>query len=138
MTLADFDLRPQLGLIYFEERQNVFTNSNGLVVPEQEVSLGRLTFSPNFSRSFTTPTEDTLTTNWTVTGIWDFDTADLINIDSGLIATRNTDLRARTEFGLALRMQNGIAFGADGFYDGIGVEDYQAYGGTISLSIPLQ
>ncbi|MEO1305242.1 MAG: Ig-like domain-containing protein, partial [Pseudomonadota bacterium] len=138
MTFADFDLRPQLGLIYFEERQNVFTDSNGLVVPEHEVSLGRLTFSPNFSRSFTTPTEDTLTTNWTVTGIWDFDTADLINIDSGLIATRNTDLRARTEFGLALRMQNGIAFGADGFYDGIGVEDYQAYGGTISLSIPLQ
>lgn len=131
-------MSPQVGLIYFEERQNAFLDSNGLVIPEQEISLGRLTFSPNFSRSFTTPNEDMLTANWTVTGIWDFDTADLINIDTGLIADSNADLRARTEFGLALRMRNGLSFGADGFYDGIGVNDYQAYGGTISLSIPLE
>lgn len=131
-------LRPQLGLIYFEETQLAYTDSNGLFIPEQDVALGRLTFSPNFTHSHVTADEMSVTTNWTVTGIWDFKTADLINLDSGLIANRDANIRARTELGLSLRMPNGMSLGADGFYDGIGVSEYRAYGGTIRLSIPLE
>lgn len=138
LSLGGFNLRPQLGVIYFEERQKAFTDSNSLDVGEQGVSLGRLTFSPNVTHSFSAPNEATLTTNWTVKGMWDFQTADLVNLDSGIYADNDTDLRARTEFGFMLRTKNGVSFGADGFYDGIGVIDYQAYGGTIKLSIPLQ
>lgn len=138
LRLGDLNLRPQLGVIYFEETQKGFTDSNALYIPEKDISLGRLTFSPNVTHSFAAPNDATLITNWTVTGMWDFETADLVNLDSGIFADSDNDLRARTEFGFLLRMKSGVSFGADGFYDGIGVMDYQAYGGTIKLSIPLQ
>ncbi len=137
-TLGDFDLAPELGLIYYEETQLRYVDSNGLTIPSHDVALGRLTLNPNFSRRIVHEDGSSFTFNGTVKGIWDFDAADLIDLESGIDAARDADLRARTEAGFAYNLMNGISLRAEGFYDGIGVKDYDAYGGTVSISIPLE
>jgi len=131
-------LAPELGLIYYEETQLRYVDSNGLTIPSHDVSLGRLTLNPNFSRSIMRDDGSSFRFNGTVKGIWDFDAADLVDLESGIEANRDAALRARTEAGFAYNLINGISLRADGFYDGIGVKDYDAYGGTVSVSIPLE
>ena len=40
--------------------------------------------------------------------------------------------------GLSVQMPNGWSLKGEGFYDGIGSNDFKAYGGTIRLTVPLQ
>jgi len=135
--LSKASLRPQLGLIYFEETQLGYDDSNGLYVPSQEISLGRLTFSPNLSQSWDLEDGSTFAMNWNLKGIWDFDTADLTDVDTGLQARSDAELRARAEAGFNLNLVNGMRVQTSGFFDGIGVRDYRAYGGTVTVTIPL-
>ncbi len=136
----DFDtvnLSPAFGVIYFEERSNGYFDGNGLFIPGQAVSLGRFTFNPNVRHRLAAENGARLDLNWTVKGIWDFDQAELIDLDTGIGAHRETPLRARTEAGLAYAWASGISLRADGFYDGIGADNYDAYGATLTLSLPF-
>lgn len=137
-ALGDFSLAPEFGLIYFEEKQLRYVDANGLTIPGQDISLGRLTLNPNLSRSIMREDGSSFTFNGTVKGIWDFYGTDLVSLDTGMKVNPDASLRARTEAGFAFNLMNGISLRADGFYDGIGVNDYDAYGGTVSVSIPLE
>jgi outer membrane autotransporter protein len=137
VQLSKARLRPQIGLIYFEETQLGYDDSNGIYIPSQTVSLGRLTFSPNLSQSWDLEDGSTLGLNLNLKGIWDFETADLVDIDTGLLARANAELRARTEAGFNFNLVNGMRLQANGFFDGIGVRDYRSYGGTVTVTIPL-
>ena len=75
--------------------------------------------------------------NWSLKGIWDFDTADLVDVDTGLLARSNAELRARAEAAFSLNLANGVRVQTSSFYDGIGVRDYQSYGGNITVIIPF-
>ena len=75
--------------------------------------------------------------HWAAKGLWDFQTADLVNLETGLAAAGTTDLRARTETGITVRTINGVTLGFEGFYDGIGASNYDAYGGSAKVAIPL-
>ncbi|NQY97033.1 MAG: autotransporter outer membrane beta-barrel domain-containing protein [Henriciella sp.] len=86
-------LRPQIGLIYFEETQLAYDDSNGIYIASQDISLGRLTFSPNLSQSWAQPDGTSFSMNWNLKGIWDFDTADLVDVDTGLLARSDAELR---------------------------------------------
>jgi outer membrane autotransporter protein len=137
LQLSKASLRPQVGLIYFEETQLGYDDSNGIYIPSQDISLGRLTFSPNLYQTWQLENGSTIAMHLDLQGIWDFDTADLVDIDTGILARSNAELRARTESGLSFNLVNGMRLQASGFFDGIGVRDYSAYGGTVSVTIPL-
>ena len=100
-------------------------------------SLGRLTFEPKFSYSHRRVGGITVTPYIGIRGIWDFDKAEIVNLTSGL-ASGSDDLRARAEGGLSVQMPNGQSLDGQGFYDGIGSNDFEAYGGRITLTVPLQ
>ncbi len=36
-----------------------------------------------------------------------------------------------------VRMQNGLGLRAAGTYDGIGADDFEAYGGSLWINVPL-
>lgn len=59
-----------------------------------------------------------------------------IDIQTGLAAGTD-DLRARIDGGVNIRLPNGISFHGEGFYDGIGTDTYEAIGGNVKVSIPL-
>lgn len=130
-------LRPQIGLIYFEETQLGYDDSNGIYIPSQDISLGRLTFSPNLTQAWQFEDGSSASMNLNLKGIWDFEPAEITNIESGLIGGSNSDIRARSEGSFNLNLANGVRLQASGFFDGIGVRDYRSYGGTASIIIPL-
>ncbi|MEX0347454.1 MAG: Ig-like domain-containing protein [Rhizobiaceae bacterium] len=139
---GDFDVSgitvaPHVGVIYFEEDQKSYIDSNALTIPGQTVALGRLTFGPKLTWGHVMEDGTSFNVHWSASGIWDFETADLVSLETGLAATGTTDLRARTEAGFTVRTTNSITLGVEGFYDGIGADNFEAYGGAVGVAIPL-
>jgi outer membrane autotransporter protein len=133
----DWNVNPNLAVIYFQEDVDGYRDSLGIDISDQKVSLGRVTFGPRVSKTFETNTKTTLTPTLSVRGIWDFEQADIVNLDTGL-ATATGAFRARTEAGLAIGLPGGASLTLDSFYDGIGQDDYEAYGGLFGISFPLK
>ena len=55
----------------------------------------------------------------------------------GGLVTSPDDFRAKLEGGLQITRANGWSFRASANYDGIGADDFEAYGGQLWLEIPL-
>ncbi|MEM8975226.1 MAG: autotransporter outer membrane beta-barrel domain-containing protein [Pseudomonadota bacterium] len=128
---------PHIGVVYYEEEQKTYTDSLGNTISSQKVELGRLTFGPKLSTTFTRPDGATVTPHVAVHGIWDFRRTDLVNIDTGLALTGTDDFRARAQAGVTARRADGMAITAEGFYDGIGANGFNAYGGTLRFDVPF-
>ncbi len=128
---------PHVRVIYFEEEQKAYRDSLGVFIPGQTISLGRLTFGPKVSTSFKTADGSVMSPHLSITGIWDFDKAETVDIATGLAAGSDDDLRTRVDAGVAVRMLNGWSLNGEGFYDGIGADDLEAYGGSVTLVVPL-
>ena len=127
---------PHIGVLFFEEHQKAYTDSMNVRIPWQSVSLGRMTFGPRVSYRFKGADGTTIEPSLSIKGIWDFDTAPIVDIDTGA-ATETTDIRARAQASLSARFNNGWSVAGEGFYDGIGANDFEAYGGSIKLTMPL-
>jgi hypothetical protein len=62
-----------MGLIHVEETQQTYTDSLGVVIPSQKVSLSRFTFGPEIGYQVVLRTGATMEPHASLTGIWDFD-----------------------------------------------------------------
>ena len=130
-------IAPHVGVIYFEEEQKAYTDSLGNAIGAQTAELGRLTFGPKFSTSFRRPDGTIIAPFVAINGIWDFKRTDQVDIDTGLAVTGSDKFRARTEAGLSIRLPQGVAITGEGFYDGIGADGYNAYGGSVKVGVPF-
>lgn len=134
--MGDWRFSPSVRAIYFEENQKAYTDSLGLMIDSQTVSLGRVTFSPEVSYVFRTDTME-VEPHIGLQGIWDFDKAEIVDLSSGLAVGSSADIRARVEGGLAFRLASGASLTADAFYDGIGVDDLDMYGSSLKVRVPF-
>ncbi len=50
---------------------------------------------------------------------------------------RDDEFRARLEGGVSAYMPNGISLNIEGYYDGIGSDNLEAYGGSVRVKVPL-
>lgn len=130
-------LSPHVGVIYFTENQAGYTDSNGVAIAGQTVSLGRLTFGPKVSVHYEGADGTVVTPSLSLKGIWDFEAADIVDLETGLAATGEEELRGRAEFNFGVQLPSGISILGDGFYNGIGARDYEAYGGGVKVTVPL-
>ncbi len=128
---------PHVRVIYFEEKQEAYVDSLNIDIPSQTISLGRLTFGPTVSTTIKTPDGSVISPHVSLKGIWDFDKAEVVDLDTGLATGSSEDVRARIEGGLSVQMSNGWSLIGEGFYDGIGAKDLEAYGGSVKLTVPL-
>jgi outer membrane autotransporter protein len=128
---------PHVGVIYFEEDQDAYTDSLGIFIPGQIISLGRVTFGPKISHSRTKEDGSRIGAHLGLRGIWDFDEAEIVEVTTGLATGSSEGLRGRLEGGLSLNMPNVWSLSGDGFYDGIGADDLEARGGGVRLKAPL-
>ena len=133
LKIDDWNFHPGLAVIYFEDRQKAYTDSLGINISDTTVSLGRATFGPRLSKPFQSGSVR-LQPSIEVRGIWDFDQAEILIIDSGLAQVTDS-LRARTEAGLAATFASGTTLSFEGFFDGIGAANYEAYGAQINLGL---
>lgn len=133
-----FEIQPHVGLIYFYEQTESYTDSLGFAIPEVDVSLGQLTFGPRIAANL--PTDEmgfSSSVHVSATGVWDFDPAETVNVVSGAETSSTDDLRARFGAGGAIRLRGGVSLSLEGYYDGVGAEGFEAYGGNATLRIPF-
>ena len=137
---ADFGglkIQPHAGIIYFTVTHDAYTDGLAIDIPSQRIKLGRVTFGPKVATTLTRPDGTTIAPYVTVKGIWDFDKADIVDLDTGLAPSGASDLRARVEGGFTVATPLGTSLTGEGFFDGIGDSRARAYGGHLRLTMPL-
>lgn len=128
-------ISPSASIVYAEERSDAFTNSNAIVVPEAESSIGRLTFGPEIAYRHMTSDGTLIEPHVALYGLWDFHGAESVTI-AGFTETID-DLRAEIEAGVTMRRTDGIALRASLAYDGIGASNFEAISGRLWLNVPF-
>lgn len=126
---------PEASLSWFEETQLAYTDSLTNLIPEQTVSVGEFRFGPNVAYDFDLAGGLSLRPSIGISGVTNFGIEN--NAAAQSSALGNNDIRARIDSGLLISNPGAWSFSLNGFYDGIGLDDYEAYGGTIKLSVPL-
>lgn len=127
--------RPSANVAYIEEKQDAYTDSLNVLIPGQTVGVGRFDFGPSVSYRYVLEDGTVIEPSATLTGIWNF-----ITDTSGATATTAgaaTEFRARAEVGVRVRGTNGVSVEAQGAYDGIGADNYDAISGRAVLRVPF-
>lgn len=128
-------LRPQAGITHFEERQKGYVDSLGFDIPEQSVALGRFQAGPEIAWRRETSDGGWLEVNTSVSAVWDYRAAELINEQGGfnggdaLRADARVGLAAQTGWGASVRLETGLS--------GLGVGDFEARSTRIEIRIPF-
>ena len=134
---GEWSFAPHVGVIYFEETQEAYNDTLGVDIPQQTVNLGRITFGPKVAYTWTDPSDgSTFAPYVRVKGIWDFEQTETVDLVSGL-AVGSDGMRARLEGGISASFAEGWTLRGEGFYDGAGASDFDAYGGSITAAVPL-
>ena len=134
--MEDWQVTPNVGLSYVEEKQHAYTDSLNVLIPEQTVSLGQFKFGPTFSTSYHTGNMTRVEPRFSINGIYNFG-----DRDGPLIATDTADetngWRARLDASVVMTNEDGIRFEFGANYDGIGTSDYEAWGASVKIMIPF-
>ncbi|MEO8421149.1 MAG: autotransporter outer membrane beta-barrel domain-containing protein [Hyphomicrobium sp.] len=126
---------PSAELAYVEENQNVFTNSAGVLVPSQTVSLGRLQFGPEFGYRFAHTADTFIEPFAAIRGVWDFDNPNVAIIDGFVVGPG--DFWGRLEGGLNVMTAGGTYVRGSASWDGVGSDDYNGYTLQGTVNVPL-
>lgn len=127
---------PAVSAYYFEETQELYIDTLGNTIEEQMIDLGRLAFGPKISFDRALSDEIVMTPHIKLQGIWDFNPSDQVDLD-GVAVYSTGEVRARIEAGVDLSVLTGGSLSLSGFYDGLGTDTLEAYGGMIRLYIPF-
>jgi hypothetical protein len=127
---------PAARVSYFNERQHSYTDSLLNPIGAQTIALGELRAGPTFAYAFGDPAGFVIVPSIGIDGVWNFGIQDA-NTSSGVL-TGSDEVRARLNGGLTIgSSRRGIALTASGYYDGLGAESYEAFGGSARISVPL-
>lgn len=125
---------PQLGLAYGHESYDTYLNSLGQTVSGGDANIGRLTGGAEVAYRLQTWDGTIVEPMLGITGIWNFDSDDLV-INGAVQETDES--RAKVEGGVLVRTPNGWGVRAAANYDGIGGGNFESYGGSLWVNIPL-
>ncbi len=134
--LGSVTIAPSVRASYYNERQHSYVDSNAAVVPGQTIEVGELRWGPTFSTSIVTDGDVIITPSLGVNGVWNFAVDEAASTAGTLPGT--DDVRSAVNAGLDVSNQYGLSLSLSGYYDGIGLNDYEAYGGTARVSVPFQ
>ncbi|MDO8360521.1 MAG: autotransporter outer membrane beta-barrel domain-containing protein, partial [Devosia sp.] len=125
---------PQVGIAYGHESFDTYTTSAGQIVTGDDANIGRLTGGVEVGYRMQARYGVIVEPHVALNGIWNFDSDDLV-INGVLNETKET--RAEIEGGVLVTTASGWAVRAAGRYDGIGGDDFESYGGSLWVNVPL-
>ena len=131
----DWIIRPAVSVSYLEETQLAYTDDFNQTIGEQRFSVGELRFGPSFAREVVRDNGTVIRPKLGITGVWNFDIENGAAGTTGSLGTEQ--LRARIDAGLTIIGSNSWSLDVNGYFDGLGVDDYDAYGGTAKFSVAL-
>jgi len=132
---GNWTFNPSAGISYFSEKQKSYVDSLNITIPSQTITLGRAEAGPEIRYNLQTKDGWQFAPHVGVKGIWDFDPANIVTAQG--VTIDSSGLRARAEGGTVLIMPWGWSLNGTGFYDGIGAKDFQSYGGSVKVNVPL-
>ena len=121
---------------YYEERQEAFTDSLGNAIGEQTFTQGEVRFGPTFSTDVKLDDGTMFRPHFGTSGVWNFAVQNGANSQGVVLGTG--EIRARLDAGFTAIGAHGWSLHLNGFYDGIGKNNYFAYGGRARLSWALE
>jgi outer membrane autotransporter protein len=132
-TSGNWRLTPSVTFKYGEEEQDAYTDTNGIRIPGQTISLGKVEFGPEFGYRWLLDGGAVIEPQLALYGVWNF--------DQGTLLLNNTfftpdDFTGRLEGGAMVYLPRGWSFRGTAAYDGIG-SDYEAVTGKVWLNVPL-
>ncbi|MEM9359082.1 MAG: autotransporter outer membrane beta-barrel domain-containing protein [Pseudomonadota bacterium] len=132
---GQFSLRPSAQLNHVWQRQQSYSDSNGIFVAEQSMTFGRVTFGSDVIYEFQLSQGGSLEAYVGLHGIWIYETA------GEQIAVANVfsedPWQGRVEVGTTYNAANGLALRGVAAYEGLGVSDFDVLQGSLSLIVPL-
>ncbi len=130
-------ISPFTRITYYFEEQESYTDTLGRLIPSQDFDLGRIEFGPKVSWDL--QLNDILFSPFlSLSGIYDFNKLQDDTPTDATLASSDEDLRARLEAGAGLLMPGrGIRISGEGYFDGIGTDDFRSYGLTLNVTIPF-
>ena len=128
-------IKPTGNLLYWRETQKAFEDGLDNPVSKTVQKLGEARFGPELSRRYSKPNSDSWTPTIGVSGIYNF--AGAKNDNTSNFSLGEGDIRARIDAGINLNKVSGLSVNISTFYDGIGIDDYESYGGSLRLTRPL-
>ncbi|MEM7749629.1 MAG: autotransporter outer membrane beta-barrel domain-containing protein, partial [Pseudomonadota bacterium] len=128
-------LRPSAQLNHVWQRQQSYSDSNGIFVTEQSMTFGRVTVGSDVVYDFQLGHGSSLETYVGLHGIWIYESA------GEQIAVANVfsqdPWQGRVEVGTTYNAVNGLALRGVAAYEGLGVSDFDVLQGSLSLIVPL-
>ncbi len=131
----DFRLTPSVALDYIQERQHDYTDTLGVQIPAQTVSLGRLSFGPEIARRFVAADGSIYEPLLALTGNWDFERPNVASIAGQPVSGQA--FHGSVQAGLLAQKPGGLSMRFVLTYDGIGDSTLHAYGGQVWFNMPL-
>ncbi|MEM8540149.1 MAG: invasin domain 3-containing protein [Pseudomonadota bacterium] len=135
-SVGTWKFAPAISAYYFEETQEAYIDNLGFEIDEQTIDLGRVTFGPKVSFDRKLGDDVVITPHIKLEGIWDFDPSDQVDLN-GVAIYSTEEVRARIEAGVEFQSPTGSLLSISGFYDGLGTESLEAYGGNFRLFVPI-
>ena len=130
---AGFLLRPELRGSYFHEETDAYTDSLGVGISSVSIDKGQISLDPNLSYRYVASGFGVIEPSLSLKGIYTFGDRSGVtsSTEDQLVAE---GLRARLEAGLGVLRGDSLSVRAEGFFDGIGAEDFEGYGGKLNFS----
>jgi len=128
-------VRPELRLSWFKETSDPYTDTLGVAIPSVSVETGTLEFGPTFTTEIQLGDGFAFAPTFAFEGIWTFhqeNTATAVSSQPGLA---EEGVRAKAEVGGTLTNGNGLSISGSLSYDGIGSDDYEAWGGKLRVGV---
>ena len=128
-------VRPTTGLTHYEESQLAYTDSLGILIPGQDITIGRFNAGPEIAYRFEGGNGGYWEPSVRLNAIWDYDPAQLMDETGALVGTG--DFRANARLGLTSEFSNGARLTVDVSIDGLGEGDFEATSGGFRFRFPM-
>jgi hypothetical protein len=132
---GNWRVSPGVGVAYFSEEQAGYTDSLGITIPGQEITIGRVNAGPEVAYRFETPEGGFWEPYVSVDAIWDYDDADVFNAAGSLQGLDS--FRADARVGFNAEFANGGRISAEVAVHGLGEGDFEASSGMLRVRLPL-
>jgi hypothetical protein len=126
---------PAASVSYYEETQEAYNDCLTNRIPKQTISMGEARFGSEVARAFEY-SGSRVEPSFGISGVWNFNVNDANSSQGAPMGDEH--LRARLDAGLTAASGQDWSLSVTGYYDGLGISDYEAYGGSVMLTVPLQ
>ncbi|MDR7224981.1 IPT/TIG domain-containing protein [Aminobacter aminovorans] len=125
---------PTARLTYFEEGTKAYTDGLGLPIPEIEIATGTFEFGPKISYRMELESGMSFEPFMSLEGIWTFEQKNTGTSATSSPGLADTGLRGRGEVGFSLSGGHVGSWSASAFYDGVGDDDFESWGGRLRFN----